>query len=511
VDDRVNVLAVDDEEIIRELFAQFLRSMPRYRVFTAANGREAMERIGRGDIHCCFVDLVLPGMSGLELAEAIRAFDSTIPVVIMTGHPQMDLMIQAIQSGVVDFLTKPFRNNLIPITIEKALRERSRLLENILLKEEQQKYHQLIEINNKLQEKTSELETVNLILQQINEAENSQDLFNTLVTLALRITCGDRAALGVLTGTDAGITVIAAHGRNGTVSDPKKLSWMNEEATRQVARKGIACLRRGNNGNHAVVTVPLKIRSKVFGVLSARGTPDRPPFSEKDLYFLNLLAEKASSSIENMALYASITANLFATLSSLVGAIEARDPYTKQHSTRVKQISLTVAREIGFSQEDLNILEVAASLHDIGKIGIPDHILLKPGKLTAEEYEIVKRHPAIGGDIISHFNLWGQERELIVHHHERWDGKGYPHGLAGEEIPVLARLISVVDVFDALTSDRSYRKKLPDETALDIIVKNAGSQFDPDMVQAFQSTYESGKIKKDATMVEGTVSLLRYG
>jgi putative nucleotidyltransferase with HDIG domain len=499
MDERVNILAVDDEEIIRKLFVQMLKAMPRYRVFTAADGREALERIGRGDIHCCFVDLLLPGMSGLELAEAIRAYDSTIPVIVMTGQPQMDLMVQAIQSGVVDFLTKPFRVDLIPITIEKALRQRSRLLENILLKEEQQKYHRLIEINDKLQEKTNELETVNLILQQIDEAENSQDLFNTLVTLALRITSGDRAALGVLTEADDSITVIAAHRRNGTVLDPGELSWMNEEATRQVARKGVACLRRGNNGKDPVVTVPLKIRSKVFAVLSAKGTPNRPPFSEKDLYFLNFLAKKASSSIENMALYTNITANLFATLSSLVGAIEARDPYTKQHSTRVKRISLTLAREIGFSQGDLNILEVAASLHDIGKIGIPDHILLKPGKLTAEEYEIVKRHPAIGADIISHFNLWGQERELIVHHHERWDGKGYPHGLAGAEIPVLARLISVVDAFDAMTSDRSYRKKLSDETALDIIAENAGSQFDPDMARAFRSAYESGKIEKDAS------------
>lgn len=144
-----------------------------------------------------------------------------------------------------------------------------------------------------------------------------------------------------------------------------------------------------------------------------------------------------------------------------------------------------IAEEMGCSEEELDVINVAGSLHDIGKIGIRDDILLKPGRLTGEEYEKIKEHPVIGADIISKLGLWDREMEIIRHHHERYDGNGYPDGLKGEEIPKLARIMSVADCYDAMASDRSYRRKMDKNEALAIIRENSGSQFDPEVVKAF--------------------------
>jgi HD-GYP domain-containing protein (c-di-GMP phosphodiesterase class II) len=137
-------------------------------------------------------------------------------------------------------------------------------------------------------------------------------------------------------------------------------------------------------------------------------------------------------------------------------------------------------------------------LHDIGKIGIRDDILLKPGRLSAEEFEKIKEHPVIGANMLSQLGLWDQERQIIRCHHERFDGKGYPDGLRGEEIPFLARILSLADAYDAMASDRAYRRRMDENLILDIIQKEADAQFDPRIVEAFQEAYREGKIAQPA-------------
>ena len=155
---------------------------------------------------------------------------------------------------------------------------------------------------------------------------------------------------------------------------------------------------------------------------------------------------------------------------------------------------MSIAKAYGCSQDEIAKLNVSGNLHDIGKIGIPDTILLKPGRLTDEEYKIIKKHPVIGSNIIGHFGMWTDEQSIIRHHHERFDGKGYPDGLKGEEIPLLSRILSVADVYDALTTDRSYRRKMSDHVAVKIIRENAGSQFDPKVVNIFLKIHAAGRL-----------------
>jgi HD-GYP domain-containing protein (c-di-GMP phosphodiesterase class II) len=202
------------------------------------------------------------------------------------------------------------------------------------------------------------------------------------------------------------------------------------------------------------------------------------------------MAMRAAFVIENVALYDNIYENLFATLYAFVEAIEARDPYTKQHSSRVAEFALQIGKEIGCSHAELDLLNFSGHLHDIGKIGIRDSILLKPGPLTEEEYEVIKKHPVIGSNIIGHLGLMSEEQKIIHHHHERWDGSGYPDGLKAEEIPFLSRILALADVYDAMASDRAYRKRIPDKIIIETIAENVGTQFDEKVVHSFIKVYE---------------------
>ena len=232
------------------------------------------------------------------------------------------------------------------------------------------------------------------------------------------------------------------------------------------------------------MSVPLKIRRHPFGVLLVAREQKKVPFTADDEFLMGFLAEKAALSVENIALYDHLKENLFATLGTLVSAIEAKDLYTQQHSERVTHLALKIARKLGCSQEQLRRLEASGPLHDIGKIGIDDHILKKPGKLTDEEFERIKTHPMIGVNIVTPLGLDEEELAVIRNHHERWDGRGYPDGIGGTHIPRLARILAVADAFDAMNSNRAYRDALPFESCMKELRQNRGTQFDPEVLDA---------------------------
>ncbi|NLI93301.1 MAG: HD domain-containing protein [Peptococcaceae bacterium] len=193
---------------------------------------------------------------------------------------------------------------------------------------------------------------------------------------------------------------------------------------------------------------------------------------------LNQLAVSLSSEREEMLLSA---------IESLVAALEAKDSYTYGHSSQVSAMAYAIAAQIGLSEQDLFSVRIAALLHDIGKIGIPDQILNKPDKLDEEEFRIIRQHPEIGAKILSGIPALARVTEMVRCHHARWDGKGYPEGLTGKKIPLGARIIAVADTFQAMTSDRPYRKGMTKEMALAELLRCSDSQFDPVLVKAFCS------------------------
>jgi response regulator RpfG family c-di-GMP phosphodiesterase len=543
----VNILVVDDDEMILEVFKDFLHRVGTYSILTARDGMEAVEILKRSKVDFCFTDLNMPGMDGVEFTKKIHEFDNTIPVVVMTGYPSMDNAITTLKRGVVDFLVKPFHMGDIEFTIRRALEQKALFVENMLLKEEIKKKEDIARLNEELSSRVADLKILNTILQKVDWVTSSSDIFDLIVRLSADITNCDEVHFHVVDQTLGRPVSIASfyrepesnwspglsaptcperadrcHAQAGTgrqayqaCSDRKSNSFVVEALGKKIS-EGIPLLVDGSHDKtlsdaniRSLVAIPFKIRKKLFGMLVAiarngpvcrPGTGRSMPFTEKDLYYLNFLAERATFVIENVALYENIYENLFATLYAFVEAIEARDPYTKQHSSRVTELAMSIGREMGCSDEQVDLLNFSGHLHDIGKLGIPDSILLKPSSLTEQEYEAIKKHPIIGANIVGHLGLLTAEQKIILHHHERWDGKGYPDGLKGDSIPFLSRILAVADVHDAMASDRAYRKRLADEVVLETIRECAGTQFDGGVVEAFLALCEKGKLphKRDA-------------
>ena len=174
-----------------------------------------------------------------------------------------------------------------------------------------------------------------------------------------------------------------------------------------------------------------------------------------------------------------------AMLATLSRAIEARDPYSPGHSARVTELAEAIARRLGWSEERLALLNVGGPLHDVGKLGVSDEVLAKPGRLDEEELEQIREHPKLGARILLRVAAFRAAIPYVLYHHERWDGNGYPTGRAGEQIPLEARVLAVADAFDAMTSDRPYRRALDHEAAVAEVARCSGTQFDPDVVRIF--------------------------
>jgi len=251
---------------------------------------------------------------------------------------------------------------------------------------------------------------------------------------------------------------------------------------------------RAFEGPAAMATVPIRIRDRVIGVAAAVRHPSVQAFSQSELTPLQELAEQAAMAIEQAGLFAKVRAyasdlelSYDTTLRALMAALDTKDAATEGHSERVSRLTGAVAREMGLPENRMLDIERGALLHDVGKIGVPDSILRKPNSLTRKEWEAMQKHPLLAGLIVSKVDFLEGALPILLYHHERFDGSGYPFGLVGDKIPLEARIFAVVDAYDAITSDRPYRKGVPPEEALREIKANAGTQFDPQVAEAFES------------------------
>lgn len=245
------------------------------------------------------------------------------------------------------------------------------------------------------------------------------------------------------------------------------------------------------------VSIPLKADGKSNGVLNVHLPKNKSAFSEIDLKFLMVLAGEVSLMIENVRLYQSIEKFYMELVQTLAKVIDAKDSYTGDHAGRARSRAVKLARKLNVNEKMIKMIEYAALLHDIGKIGIDERIITKPSRLTKEEYEQMKKHPEIGYNILSPVEFLSPVAKIILYHHEWYNGMGYPQGLKGEEIPLGSRIVSVIDAWDAMTSDRPYRKALSFENAVDELKKGKGVQFDPKVVDAFLTLLEEENISKE--------------
>ncbi len=244
----------------------------------------------------------------------------------------------------------------------------------------------------------------------------------------------------------------------------------------------------------SVLCVPLIADTKLVGMLIATDKLSGEEFWSQELQLMEIFASEVSSALQKAHLYEEINKLFLSTVEALATSIDAKDPYTYGHSRRVAELSVAISAEMGMPKERIRKLELASLLHDIGKIGTPESILRKPGMLQPEEYEKIKEHPAKGEEILSMIAEFKEIVTWIRHHHEWYDGNGYPDCLAGEQIPLEARILAVADSFDAMTSDRPYRKGMPSDTVLKIMEQFSNNQFDPIIVAAFERCLLRGAV-----------------
>ncbi len=237
----------------------------------------------------------------------------------------------------------------------------------------------------------------------------------------------------------------------------------------------------------SIICVPLIVRRKAIGVIEVLNKADGSDFNEQDLEALTSVASTAAIALENAQLHQNILNAYKSTIKALAAAIDAKDHYTRGHSQRVMEYALMGGMSLSFPRDELEVLEYAGVLHDIGKIGIADGILSKPGPLSEQEWGIMRQHPIIGSEILKDIPFLEKARILVLRHHERYDGSGYPDGIKGEDIPIGARLLAIADAFDTMTTGRSYRAALSVDYAIKELTRCSGTQFCPFAVEAFVS------------------------
>jgi HD-GYP domain-containing protein (c-di-GMP phosphodiesterase class II) len=235
----------------------------------------------------------------------------------------------------------------------------------------------------------------------------------------------------------------------------------------------------------SIICAVLRSPRTRLGVMHLDRGPFHEPFTSYDFHLADAIAASVTVGIESALLVDQQRTEFIQSVTSLARAVEMRDQYTADHTRRVTEYSLLLARELHLSPQEIYQVEIGTPLHDIGKIGVDDAILRKPGRLTPEEFEVMKTHTLKGADILQSMANLRPMIPIVRNHHERWDGQGYPDGLASDQIPATARVVAVADAFDAMTSDRPYRPSLPVSVAFEELHRHAGTHFDPRCVATF--------------------------
>ena len=238
-----------------------------------------------------------------------------------------------------------------------------------------------------------------------------------------------------------------------------------------------------HQGQGALLVLPLEAEGHLLGALAV-GSSRINAYQDLDRGIASLIVLQVAAAVR-MALLVAELDSAATVISSMARAVEAKDPYTQGHADRVTAYAVTLAAAAGVPTHVRELVAQAGPLHDVGKIGVPDHVLAKTTALTDEEFALIKQHPVIGDEICRPLRSLRRLRPGIRHHHERYDGRGYPDGLAGEDIPLEARVLAIADTYDAMTSDRPYRTGMPVARALSIIAANEGPQWDPTLVRVF--------------------------
>jgi len=474
-EERPRILIVDDEKFIRDILADFL-GLEGYTVRTASDGKVALETLTAAHYDLVISDLKMPRMGGIELLEEIPKVSPSTLTVIMTGFGTVETAIDAMKRGAYDYVLKPFKMEEVIHIVQRGIEKQRLSAENLRLKEAVSLYGMSEAIAASL--------SLDEVLHTIGDSA-IRELRADLVSTWLDDGKGgfferQRLVGGQLAGDDAGQL------------DPDALAHhlMQDQ---NLVEHGIGTHRFFSVAPArpmvSLLAVPLKIKRRLLGWVLLASFNHTLRFDEGHRKLLSIIGARAAASIENARLYEDLQATFKQTIQGLAKAIDKMDRYTSGHSDRVALYATFLARKLGLPDDVVEVVDQSALMHDIGKIGCVLN-LNKPGKLTQQEYEVFKKHPQFGRDILEPIKFLHPLIPGVQLHHERWDGKGYPLGLKGTEIPLIARLIAVADAYDAMTSNRAYRRALPEDVAVGEIERCSATQFDPEVAVAFTEGVE---------------------
>ncbi|HSQ65242.1 MAG TPA: HD domain-containing phosphohydrolase [Polyangiaceae bacterium] len=483
--ERPRVLIVDDEKFIRDILADFL-GMEGYAVRTAEDGAAALTELRTQSYDIVISDLKMPRMGGIELLEQMSTTAPNALTVIMTGFGTVETAIDAMKRGAYDYILKPFKVEEVIHVVQRGLEKQRLAAENIRLKEALSLY------------KVSEAIQASLSLEQV---------LTTVSDTALH----ELGADWVSTWLDDGQGGYFERQHLATASEasaaelPPDVGALEPAAFIEHFKESSMLLEHGMRAERffakrssvppqSLVAVPLRShrgetrgadnKPKLLGWICALAFARTKRFDEGQRKVLAIVGSRAAAAIDNARLYEDLQATFQQTIEGLAQAIDKMDRYTAGHSSRVATYAVYLALRLGMGEHEQEIVRQSALMHDIGKIGCVLN-LNKPGKLTQDEYEIFKKHPGFGRDILDPIKFLHPLIPGVHLHHERWDGRGYPLGLKGNDVPLMARIIAVADTYDAMTSDRAYRGALPHEVAVTEIERCSGTQFDPEVAQTF--------------------------
>jgi len=473
--EKEKVLIIDDEEYILNLSRDIL-TKSRYIVRTAHNGNEGIKLFEKEPFDLILTDIKMPKIDGLDVIRHVRTVNKEIPIIVITGHGTLDVAINSLRLGAQGFILKPFTPAELRASIADAL-EKTRLLgENIRMRA----LMPLFEVSKGI----------------IGEVDPER-LLKLIVDFALREAKADKVCLALIDEITEKLQVKEYYNLSADFIRDFEVTYGMDIARYILENKRPFLIspdillpaefeefRKGENILSGVC-VPLAVRGNIIGFFCIGRTTGEQPFTPSEVELVSVLSDHAAAAIENTRLYEKLERSYLSTIVTLSGVVEAKDLYTDKHMKDIAEYSVEIAKKLGLSEKDIENIRKAALLHDLGKVSVPDNILMKEGKLTEDEMEIIKRHPSTGAKMIEQVEPLRQAREIVKHHQECYDGSGYPDGLKGEDIPLGARIVAVADAFGAMTTTRPYRKALSVAQAIAELREYSGIQFDPDIVEIF--------------------------
>ena len=498
------LLVIEDDELSLKPLIKLLEGEG-YQVDGVPDGRAALERAKNTDYALVITDVKLPGgMDGIETVRQIKEIypDGRRGIIVITGYADSEAPIRAIRVGVDDFIYKPFEPQQLLHSIKRSLQIcRLEQEKDEYYGEMQQMRDKLEEYSNtledKVRDKTKELIllfevgreiTASLKLDKVLAAivERTADILQAKICCILLFNPDKNdfyvaAARGVPKDIITHTRIVMGESLSGWVLENRTALFLADvDAESRFSERNEEKYYSG-----PFMSVPLIVKNTAIGVLNVNCPISKEVFEDDDLDFLKGVADHASIAIENARLYTNLEKVYLEIITTLTSIIEMKDHYTKRHSERVTRYAVSIAKAMGLSENEVELIDSACQLHDLGKISVHEHILTKPGKLTNEEWNEIKNHPLKGADMLKPLTFLNDVVNLVEQHHERFDGTGYPYGYKGEDIKLGARIMAVADSFDAMTTDRPYAEPLNFEEAISELKRCKGSQFDPKIVDIF--------------------------